>query len=113
MLSPTGAGSSTYEPTYPPRIIAATAEAIAFYVEFRARDDGAFGHSYVTIGTIDTIGQLRETVVVGFMARALKMTIGASLEYRSQYQLGSQVRISCDDPMLAFGLPSTGPLIFA
>ena len=86
MLSPTaGAGSSTYEPTYPPRIIAATAEAIAFYVEFRARDDGAFGHSYVTLGTIDTIGQLRETVVVGFMPKGAE-----------------------DDHWSKFGIPVTG-----
>jgi hypothetical protein len=71
MLLPAGAGagSSTYEPTYPPRIIAATTEARSFYLEFRAREDGAFGHSYVTLGTIDTIGQLRETVVVGFMPK--------------------------------------------
>ena len=64
-----GAGSSTYERTYPPRIIAVNAEARSFYIEFRARDDGAFGHSYVTLGTIDTIGHLRETVVVGFMPK--------------------------------------------
>jgi len=71
MLLPAGAGagSSTYETTYPPRIIAAAAEARSFYVEFRARDDGAFGHSYVTLGTIDAIGQLQETVVVGFMPK--------------------------------------------
>jgi hypothetical protein len=72
MILPTsvGAGGSTYEPTYPPRIIAVTAaDARLFYVEFRARDDSAFGHSYVTLGTIDTGGQRRETVVAGFMPK--------------------------------------------
>jgi hypothetical protein len=64
-----GAGSSTYETTFPPRIIAVTAEARSFYIEFKARDDGAFGHSYVTLGTMDAIGQLQETVVVGFMPK--------------------------------------------
>src|SRR3974377_1367538 len=80
-----GAGSSTYEPTYPPRIIAATAEARSFYLEFRAREDGAFGHSYVTLGTVDTIGQLRETVVVGFMPKSAE-----------------------DDRWSKFGIPVTG-----
>jgi len=72
MLLPAGAGAggSTYEPTYPPRINAVTtADARSFYVEFRARDDSAFGHSYVTLGIIDTSGQLRETVVAGFMPK--------------------------------------------
>jgi hypothetical protein len=71
MLLPAGAGagSSTYEPTYPPRIIAASAAAKSFYVEFRAREDGGFGHSYLTLGTVDTIGQVRQTVVVGFMPK--------------------------------------------
>ena len=87
MLLPAGvgAGSSTYEPTFPPRIIAATAEARSFYVEFRARDDGAFGHSYVTLGSIDTIGQLQETVVVGFMPKGAE-----------------------DDRWSKFGIPVTG-----
>jgi hypothetical protein len=87
MLLPAGAGagSSTYEPTYPPRIIAATAEARSFYLEFRAREDGGFGHSYVTLGTVDPIGQLRETVVVGFMPKGAE-----------------------DDRWSKFGIPVTG-----
>jgi hypothetical protein len=31
-----GTGNSTYEPTYPPRIIAAAAETRSFYVEFQS-----------------------------------------------------------------------------
>ena len=87
ILLPAGAGfgSSTYEPTYPPRIIAASTEAKSFYVEFRAREDGGFGHSYVTLGTADTIGQLRETVVVGFMPKSAQ-----------------------DDRWSKFGIPVTG-----
>jgi len=65
-----GTGNSTYEPTYPPRVIAASAEARSFYVEFRARNDGAFGHSYVALGTVDANGERRETVVVGFMPKS-------------------------------------------
>jgi hypothetical protein len=66
----TEAGGTTYEPTYPPRINPVPSEARAFYVEFRARNDGGFGHSYVTLGTIDTIDQVRQTVVVGFMPKS-------------------------------------------
>jgi len=80
-----GAGSSTYEPTFQPRIIAASAEARSFYVEFKARNDGGFGHSYVTLGIVDTIGQLRETVVVGFMPKGAE-----------------------DDRWSKFGIPVTG-----
>src|SRR6185503_8351668 len=71
VLSASGsaAGSSDYERTYPPRIMAVTAEARSFYLEFRARDeDGGFGHSYVALGTVDAIGEMRETVVAGFMS---------------------------------------------
>jgi hypothetical protein len=61
----------TYEPTHPPRIFAVTADARSFYLEFRARDEvGGFGHSYVTLGTIDASGQVRQTVVVGFMPKS-------------------------------------------
>jgi hypothetical protein len=65
------AGSTTYEPTYPPRIIAVTAKARAFYLEFRGRHEaGGFGHAYVILGTIDGIGQVSENVVVGFMPKS-------------------------------------------
>src|SRR5918912_2499533 len=73
MLLPLGASAGTgdYERPYPPRIIAVTAEASSFYVEFRARDeDGGFGHSYVTLGSIDANGEVRETVVAGFMPKS-------------------------------------------
>ena len=65
MLSPFGleGGFSSCERTYPPRIIAVAAEARSFYVEFRARDEvGGFGHSYVTLGAINAVGEVRETV---------------------------------------------------
>jgi hypothetical protein len=46
-----------------PAIIAVAAEARSFYVEFRARDEvGGFGHSYVTLGAINAVGEVRETV---------------------------------------------------
>ena len=65
------AGNDTYEPTRPPRIIAITAEARSFYLEFRARNEvGGFGHSYITLGTVNASGQGRQTVVVGFMPRS-------------------------------------------
>src|SRR5947208_515039 len=73
VLLPLGAeaGSANYERTYPPRIIAPTVEARSFYVEFRARDEvGGFGHSYVTLGAIDAVGEARETVVAGFMPKS-------------------------------------------
>ena len=72
LLLPAGAGarSATYEPTYPPRIIPVTSEARSFYVEFRARNDGGLGHSYVTLGTLDTIDQARQTLVVGFLPKS-------------------------------------------
>jgi len=61
----------TSEPTRPARILAVTADARAFYLEFRARNEtGGFGHSYVALGTIDASGQGHQTVVVGFMPRS-------------------------------------------
>jgi hypothetical protein len=60
-----------YERAYPPRILEASADAAAFYVEFRAREEaGEFGHSYVTLGTIDATGRLHQTTVVGFLPQA-------------------------------------------
>jgi hypothetical protein len=73
LLSASGAtcGSGTYEPTRPPVIVAVSADATTFYVEFRARNEaGGFGHSYVTLGTVDASGQVRETVVAGFMPKS-------------------------------------------
>ena len=65
------AGNDTYEPTHPPRIIAVAADARSFYLEFRARNEvGGFGHSYVTLGAVNTAGQGYQTVVVGFMPRS-------------------------------------------
>jgi hypothetical protein len=64
------AGGTTYEPTYPPRINPVPSESRAFYVEFRARNDGWFGHSYVTLGAIDPLDQIHQTVVVGFMPKS-------------------------------------------
>ena len=82
------AGNDTYEPTQPPRIIAITADARSFYLEFRARNEiGGFGHSYITLGRVDAKGQGRETVVVGFMPRSAD-----------------------DDYWSKFGLPVTGML---
>ena len=82
------AGNDTYEPTQPPRIIAITADARSFYLEFRARNEvGGFGHSYITLGTVDASGQGRQTVVVGFMPRSAD-----------------------DDYWSKFGLPVTGML---
>ena len=80
------AGSATYEPTHPPRILAVTEDARAFYLEFRARNEaGGFGHSYVTLGSIDAGDREHETVVVGFMPRSAD-----------------------DDYWSKFGLPVTG-----
>jgi hypothetical protein len=57
-----------YERTYPPRMLAARAEATAFYVEFRAREEaGGYGHSYVTLGEMDASGGFRQTIVAGFL----------------------------------------------
>jgi hypothetical protein len=82
--SPTNAGS--YEPPRPPRIIPATQGARSFYVEFRARDEtNAFGHSYIALGIVDFNGEIRQTVVAGFMPR------GAT-----------------DDSWSHFGIPVTG-----
>lgn len=82
------AGNDTYEPTQPPRIIAITAVARSFYLEFQARNEvGGFGHSYITLGTVDASGQGRQTVVVGFMPRSAD-----------------------DDYWSKFGLPVTGIL---
>jgi hypothetical protein len=73
-------GSSNYERTYPPRIMAVTAEVRSFYLEFRARaDDGGFGHSYVVLGTVEATGEVRETVVAGFMSK------GADDDYWDQF----------------------------
>ena len=66
----TSAGTPSYEPVHAARIVPIIWAARTFYVEFRARDDaGGFGHSYVTLGTIDFAGESRQTVVVGFMPR--------------------------------------------
>ena len=66
----TSAGTSSYEPPHGPRIVPIIGGARSFYAEFRARDDtGGFGHSYVTLGTIDFAGESRQTVVAGFMPR--------------------------------------------
>ena len=65
------AGNSTYEATYPPRIVATTADAKSFYLEFRARNEvGGFGHSYIALGTVDAGGHGHQTVVVGFMPKS-------------------------------------------
>jgi hypothetical protein len=57
-----------YEPTYPPRMLAASAGATAFYMEFRAREEAdGFGHSYVTLGEMDAGGATRQTIVAGFL----------------------------------------------
>ena len=67
------AGSSNYEPTYPPHFMRTSAHAKAYYIEFRARDEvGGYGHSYVTLGTVDETGRGQETVVAGFMPKASK-----------------------------------------
>jgi hypothetical protein len=67
------AGSGNYERPLPPRIAWATTDARSFYVEFRARDEaGGFGHSYVTLGIIDASGQVRQTVVAGFMPNGMR-----------------------------------------
>jgi hypothetical protein len=52
-------------------------------VEFRARDEaGERGHSYVTLGTIDASGGMRQTTVVGFLPKALRTIVGAGVGYR-------------------------------
>jgi hypothetical protein len=72
-VSDVGAGNTNYEPPLPPRIVWATTDARSFYVEFRARSEtGGFGHAYVTLGTIDSSGQLQQTVVAGFMPRGMR-----------------------------------------
>jgi hypothetical protein len=82
------AGNDAYESTQPPRIIAIAVDARSYYLEFRARNEvGGFGHSYITLGTVDASGQRRQTVVVGFMPRS------ADDDYQSK-----------------FGLPVTGML---
>jgi hypothetical protein len=71
LASGNAADGSNYEPTSPPRILPVSTEARSFYLEFRARNEvGGYGHSYVTLGTIDGIGRMRETVVVGFMPKS-------------------------------------------
>ena len=65
------AGTGNYEPTHPPHIAAVPVDANSFYIEFRARNEvGGFGHSFVTLGTIDAFGHLRRTIVVGFMPKS-------------------------------------------
>ena len=65
------ARSGDYEVTHPPRIVTASADAIAYYLEFRARYEvGGFGHSYVTLGTIDATNHGHPTVVAGFVPRS-------------------------------------------
>jgi hypothetical protein len=60
-----------YERAYPPRMLEASADATAFYVEFRARAEaGGFGHSYATLGTIDASGRGHQTTVVGFLPKS-------------------------------------------
>ena len=60
--------SAHYERAYPPRILAASAAATVFYMEFRAREEaGGYGHSYVTLGEIDASGGTRQTIVAGFL----------------------------------------------
>ena len=86
LLTAAEARGDTYEPTHPPRIFAVPPDARSFYLEFRARNEaGGWGHSYVTLGTIDASGQGHETVVVGFMPRSAD-----------------------DDYWSKFGLPVTG-----
>ena len=64
------AGDSGYEPTHPARIAAAPADARSFFIEFRARREvGGFGHSYVLLGTVDSSGATRVTVIAGFMPK--------------------------------------------
>src|SRR5262245_5987927 len=73
MFLPPGAlaGGSSYERTYPPRMIAVAAEARSFYAEIRARNEiDGFGHSYITLGTIGATGGMKETVVAGFMPKS-------------------------------------------
>ena len=66
----TNAGSPSYEPAHAARIVPINWAARSFYAEFRARDEaGGFGHSYVTLGTVDFAGESRQTVVAGFMPR--------------------------------------------
>src|SRR6476660_155295 len=75
-----------YERTHPFLVLPASLEATAFYVEFRARDEAdGFGHSYVTLGSIDTSGGMHQTVVVGFVPKSAD-----------------------DDRWSKFGLPVTG-----
>ena len=71
--SDVAAGSGNYEPPFPPRIAWSTSDARSFYVEFRARDEaGGFGHSYVTLGIVDSSGRVRQTVVAGFMPSGVR-----------------------------------------
>jgi len=84
--SDAGAGTTNFEPRLPPRIAWASNDARGFYAEFRARSEtGGLGHSYVTLGVVDASGQLRQTVVAGFMPRGMR-----------------------DDFMSQFGVPVTG-----
>lgn len=66
------AGSTNYEPTYPPRILPAAKDARSFYAEFRARDEaGGLGHSYITLGIVGSNGEVQQTVVAGFMPMSM------------------------------------------
>jgi hypothetical protein len=72
ILQPSGAkaGSADFERPYPPRITALSADATSFYAEFRARPEFRdIGHSYVILGTVMATGEMRETVVAGFMPK--------------------------------------------
>jgi hypothetical protein len=76
------AGNSNYEPTYPPHVTRATAEAKSYYIEFRARTEvGGYGHAYVALGAVDVAGHAQETVVIGFMPK------GRDDDYWSQFAL--------------------------
>jgi hypothetical protein len=78
------AGDADYDPPFPPRILAVPVQARSFYVEFRARDDGTFGHSYVALGAAGSEGT-QQTAVVGFMPKSVD-----------------------DDRWSKFGIPVTG-----
>jgi hypothetical protein len=77
------AGNANYEPTYPPRIMPAATDARSFYA---VRDEaGGFGHLYNTLGIVGLNGEVRQTVVAGFMPMSM-----------------------IDDYWSQFGLPVTG-----
>src|SRR4051794_27899091 len=63
------AGCPTYEATSPPwtsRAVAAT----SYYVEFAARSEiTSYGHSFVSLGVVDSAGRRRPTLVAGFQPK--------------------------------------------